>query len=38
LEEQYDGKFKIVFAAIRQLIAAPNQPKSRIGFVGRNRS
>jgi hypothetical protein len=38
LEEQYDGKFKMVFAAIRQLITAPNQPKSRIGFVGGNRS
>lgn len=37
LEEQYDGKFKMVFAAIRQLIAGPNQPKPRIGFVGRNR-
>jgi ORF6N domain-containing protein len=36
LEEQYDGKFKMVFAAIRQLIAAPNQPKTRIGFVGEN--
>jgi hypothetical protein len=38
LEEQYDGKFKMVFAAIRQLIANPNQPKLRIGFVGGNRS
>ena len=34
LEEQYDGKFKMVFAAIRQLITAPNQPRSKIGFVG----
>ena len=34
LEEQYDGKFKMVFAAIRQLITAPNQPRPKIGFVG----
>jgi hypothetical protein len=36
LEEQYDGKFKMVFDAIRQLISTPNQRKSRIGFVGGN--
>jgi len=33
LEREYDGKFKIVFDAIRQLMTSPNDPKRvRIGF------
>jgi hypothetical protein len=32
LEKKYDEKFATVFAAIKQLIAPPAQPKKRIGF------
>lgn len=33
LEKQYDEQFKIVFAAIRRLMAEDEQPKPAIGFV-----
>jgi hypothetical protein len=35
LEKKYDAQFKIVFEAIRQLMAppAPEPPKKRIGFL-----
>ncbi len=35
LEKKYDAQFKIVFDAIRQLMAAPEQKsaKRRIGFM-----
>jgi hypothetical protein len=33
LESKYDGQFKVVFDAIRQLMAPPVPPKRRIGFV-----
>ncbi len=33
LEKQYDEQFKIVFAAIRRLMAEGEQPKPAIGFV-----
>ena len=36
LERRYDGKFTVVFGAIRRLIAVPVEteaPKRRIGFV-----
>jgi hypothetical protein len=35
LEKEYDAQFKIVFDAIRQLMAPqePPTPKKRIGFV-----
>jgi hypothetical protein len=35
LEKKYDAQFKIVFDAIRQLMAPPEQksPKRRIGFL-----
>jgi len=34
LEERYDEQFKVVFDAIRQLMAPPaEKPKRRIGFV-----
>ena len=32
LEKKYDGQFKIVFEAIRQLVAPPLKPKRKIGF------
>ena len=32
MEEKYDGQFKIVFDAIRQLLTPPEKPKRRIGF------
>jgi len=37
LEKKYDGQFKIVFEAIRQLIEHPEQPKRKIGFIARER-
>jgi hypothetical protein len=34
LEEHYDEQFKVVFDAIRQLMASPpDKPKRKIGFV-----
>jgi len=32
LESKYDGQFKVVFDAIRQLMAPPPRPGRRIGF------
>jgi hypothetical protein len=32
MERKYDGQFKIVFEAIRQLMAPPVKPKRKIGF------
>ncbi len=32
IEKKYDGQFKIVFDAIRQLLTPPEKPKRRIGF------
>ena len=32
LERKYDSQFKVVFDAIRQLMAPPVPPKRRIGF------
>ena len=32
LEKKYDKQFKIVFDAIRALMAPPEKPKRRIGF------
>jgi hypothetical protein len=33
LEKKYDGQFKVVFEAIRQLMAPPpEKPKGRFGF------
>jgi hypothetical protein len=32
LETKYDGQFRIVFDAIRQLMAPPERPRRRIGF------
>jgi ORF6N domain len=36
LEKKYDGQFRIVFDAIRDLMAAPVKPKGRIGFKGES--
>jgi DnaJ-domain-containing protein 1 len=37
LEKKYDAQFKVVFDAIRQLMA-PSQPvKKKIGFLARER-
>jgi len=33
LESRYDRQFKVVFDAIRALMAPPPAPKRRIGFV-----
>ena len=33
LEEKYDDQFKIVFEAIRQLMAPPEKTKRQIGFI-----
>jgi len=33
LESRYDRRFKVVFDAIRELMAPPPAPKRRIGFV-----
>jgi hypothetical protein len=32
LETRYDAQFKVVFDAIRRLMAPPNRPKREIGF------
>jgi len=32
LEKKYDSQFKVVFEAIRQLMAAPERPPKKIGF------
>ena len=32
LEKKYDAQFKVVFDAIRELMAPPSKPRQRIGF------
>lgn len=32
MEKKYDGQFKIVFDALRALMAPPMKPKRKIGF------
>jgi hypothetical protein len=32
LEKKYDAQFKVVFGAIRQLVAPPDKPRKKIGF------
>lgn len=34
LERKYDGQFRLVFDAIRDLMTPPAKPKARIGFKG----
>jgi len=36
LEQRYDAQFRAVFDAIRELMAPPEAPRKRIGFVGKN--
>ena len=33
MESRYDGQFKVVFDAIRELMTPPEKPRRRIGFV-----
>jgi hypothetical protein len=35
MEKKYDAQFKIVFEAIRQLMAQPDPPKKKIGFMAK---
>ena len=37
LEKKYDSQFKVVFEAIRQLMAAPEKPSKKIGFRLREK-
>ncbi len=37
LEKKCDAQFKVVFDAIRQLMAPPDSPKRKIGFRDRSR-
>ncbi|OFV93156.1 MAG: DNA-binding protein [Acidobacteria bacterium RIFCSPLOWO2_12_FULL_65_11] len=37
LEQKYDAQFRVVFDAIRELMAPPGTPKTRIGFRGEDR-
>ena len=37
LEKKYDSQFKLVFDAIRQLMAAPGKHPKKIGFQLRER-
>jgi hypothetical protein len=36
LEQRYDGQFKAVFDAIRQLMAPPTASQRRLGFPTRH--
>ena len=38
LEKKYDAQFKVIFDAIRQLMAPPEPKKKKIGFEVRERS
>ena len=38
LEKKYDSQFKIVFDAIKQLLAPPEPKKRKIGFIVRECS
>ena len=33
LEQKYDENFRVVFAALRRLLVAPERPRRRIGFT-----
>ena len=37
MEKKYDGQFKVVFDAIRQLMEPPERPRNRIGFQVREK-
>ena len=38
LENKYDAQFKVVFDAIRQLMAPPQPSKRKIGFLVKERA
>ena len=38
LERKYDAQFKVVFDAIRQLMAPPEPKKRKIGFLVKERA
>ena len=38
LEKRYDAQFKIVFDAIRELMAPPTPKKRKIGFLVKERA
>ncbi len=38
LEKKYDAQFKVVFDAIRQLMASPEPKRRKIGFLVRERA
>jgi phage regulator Rha-like protein len=38
LEKKYDAQFKVVFDAIRRLMAPPNPAKRKIGFLVEERA
>ncbi len=37
MEKKYDSQFKIVFDAIRQLVAQPEPKKRKIGFIVKEK-
>jgi len=37
LEKKYDSQFKVVFEAIRQLMASPEKQRKKIGFQLREK-
>ncbi len=37
LEKKYDAQFKVVFDAIRRLMAPPQTPPKKMGFLARER-
>ena len=37
LEQKYDGQFRIVFDAIRALMAEPEKPRRPIGFTAKEK-
>ena len=37
LENKYDSQFRVVFEAIRALMAEPEQPKHKIGFTSKEK-
>ena len=37
LERKYDDQFKVVFDAIRALMAPPDKPKKKIGFTVKEK-
>jgi hypothetical protein len=35
LEKKYDGQFRVVFEAVRQLMTPPERPRGKIGFLAK---